>query len=187
MRNLTAACCGIVALLGVTCALAQEQPAAFLENRATPSSECVSFDGHSGVVEIRNEVMDKSLIVLNGIRFQSKTRLSNSNDDVLWIGGYGFGRTARLSFPPTGVEMLFPRLAASVTFELLEGNGPITVRALDSDGNLLDAIVTNFGENRANSMGMVHFTQIDFSIAKIELLDGGREGGIVFVCAIMKS
>ena len=186
MRILSVACCAAVTVLGLSAALAEEQPSAFKENRASHSSECVSFDGHSGVVEIRNKVIDESLIVLNGIKFQSKTKLSDPSDAILWIAGYGFGKSVRLSFPHTGMDILFPRLATSVTFELVEGNGPITGRALDREGNILDSITTNFGNSRPNAKGMIHFTHVDFSIAKIELLDGGNEGGIVFVCAIMK-
>ena len=187
MKVLLVALSVLLATFGHNSVLAEEKSEVPPSNRTSASSSCVSFDGHTGVVEIRNNKVDRSLIVLDGITFQSKVKLSESESDVLWIGGYGFGKGARLSFPDTGVELLLPRPATSVTLQLIQGNTPITGQSIDNRGNILETKTTNFDETTPKSIGMVHFNQIDFSISKIELLRGGDEGGIVFICAVMKS
>ena len=168
-----------IVVLGQAFALAQEGSDQAQSNRPPPGRTCVSFDGHVGVVEIINDAIGESSMVINGITFRSKIQ-----SDFLMLWGRGVGDSF-LVFSHSGAEIILPRPAASVTIELFQGAQPYTLQALDSNGNVLDTREMDYHGPTGPPKEIMHITSGEFSISRIDLLGGSGEGGVIFICALM--
>ena len=173
-RTLASAVVSAVLAMGVGSAPAHEGS----DNDHTMDNACVSFDGHYGAVEIRKDPEYGSVADANGLLFRGTAgsatagSLEIEEDKLLYSSG--------------GMEIVFSRPAASVNLEVVEGRSPITIKAYDTSGRLLETIKTNPGKTMNASVGLHHFSQSGFVISKVDLSSEGKGGGINFICALME-
>lgn len=170
----------VVATLVLGNAFAADQDSVDTTHKTSnpPRHTCVSFDSNVGILEIRMlpEGLRSSLVV-NGIVFQS---IDKSEPIKIWGRGPA---NSFLFFHHSGMEIAFPSLATSVTVRVLQGAGPVVLQALDENGSTVDSYEVN-KPNEGEQI--VHLTSEIFAIRRIILTEGGNEGGIVYVCAVMQ-
>lgn len=177
MKTIAFAIVGAVTLWSA-CATSQEAHADDRQISPPPQHSCVSFDSNIGILEL---VMSPSSlgshVVLNGILFRSK-----DSSKAMTLHGRGSDDSFVL-FHDTGMEVVFSRLAASVTLKVFQGATPFSIVAIDSNGDEVDSRNINMANG---GVEIVHLVSTQFSIARIIITGGGNEGGVAFTCALLQ-